>query len=75
MGILHSDAHDSDSGGSSQAFPALSLEAPQSSEVCNLRPQTSVHSLFYQRTLLPTRNKVGVFYSLALSNQWTDKVC
>ena len=74
-GTLHSDAHDGDSGRSSQAFPTSSLETPRSSEVCSLRPQTSVHRLFHQKALLTTRNKVGVFYSLAPPNQWTDGMC
>ena len=45
-GILYSDTHNSDSRGSSQTFPVSSLENPWSSEVHNLRPQTSVHSSF-----------------------------
>ena len=69
---LHSDAHNGNSRRSSQAFPASSLEASRPSKVCNLGPQTSVHSSFHQRTLPSTRNKVGVFYSLAPPNQWTD---
>jgi len=75
MSALHSDTHDSDSGRSSQAFPIPSLEAPRSSEVRNLGPQTSVHSSFHQRTLPSTRSKVGIFYSLAPSNQQTDGAC
>jgi len=71
-GTLHSNAHNSDSRRSSQAFPTSSLETPQSSEVCSLRPWTSVRRSFYQRALPTTRNKVGVFYSLAPLNQWTD---
>ena len=46
-----------------------------SSEVCNLGPWTSVHSLFHQRTLPSTRNKVSIFYSLVPSNRWTDRAC
>jgi len=72
---LHSNTHDGDSGRSSQAFLTPSLEAPWSSEVHNLRPQTSVCSSFHQRTLLSTRNKVGIFYSLAPLNWWKDRVC
>ena len=75
MSILHSDVHDGDSGRSSQAFPTSSLEAPRPSEVHNLRLQTSVCSSFHQRTLLSTRNKVGIFYCLALSNQRTNGAC
>ena len=72
---LHSNTYDSDSGRSSQAFPISSLEALWPSEVRNLRLQTSVRSSFYQRTLLSTRNKVGIFYHLAPSNQWTNGTC
>jgi len=72
MDTLHSDTHDGDSGRSSPAFPTSSLETPQSSEVHSLRPRTSVRSSFHQRALLTTRNKVGVFYSLAPPNQRTD---
>ena len=61
-------AHNSDSRKSSQAFPTSSLKAPWPSEVCNLGPWTSVCSSFHQRTLLSTRNKVGIFYCLAPSN-------
>jgi len=71
---LHSNAHDSDSERSSQAFPISSLETPWSSKVCSLRPQTSVRCSFYQRALLTTRNKVGVFYSLAPPNQRTNRM-
>ena len=74
-GTLHSDTHNGDSGRSSPAFPTSSLETPRSSEVCSLRPRTSVRRSFHQRALLTTRNKVGVFYSLAPSNRWTDRVC
>jgi len=74
-GTLHSNAHDGNSGRSSPAFPTSSLETPWSSEVCNLRPQTSVHCLFHQRALPTTRNKVGIFYSLAPPNQQTDRTC
>ena len=42
--------------------------------MCNLRPQTSVCSSLHQGTLPPTRNKVGIFYSLVFLNWWTDKV-
>jgi len=72
MGTLHSDTHNSDSGRSSPAFPTSSLETPRSSEVRSLRPKTSVRSSFHQRALLTTRNKVGVFYSLAPPNRRTD---
>jgi len=72
---LHSNAHDSDSGRSSQTFSASSLEAPWSSEVHNLRLQTSVHSSFHPRTLPSARNKVGILYSLASLDQWTDGAC
>jgi len=72
---LHSDAHNSDSRRSSQAFPVSSLEAPRPSKVHNLRLWTSVRSSFYQRTLLPARNKVGVFHNLASSNRQTDGAC
>ena len=72
-GTLHSDAYDGDSGRSSLAFPASSLETPRSFKVCSLRLQTSVHHLFHQRALPTTRNKVGVFYSLAPPNRWTDR--
>ena len=61
-------AHDGDSRRSSLAFPTSSLETPQSSEVCSLRLRTSVHCSFHQRALPTTRNKVGVFYSLAPPN-------
>jgi len=71
-GTLCSDAHDSDSGRSSLAFPTSSLETPRSSEVHTLRLRTSVHCSFYQRALPTTRNKVGIFYSLAPPNQQTD---
>jgi len=74
-GTLHSDAHDGDSGRSSPAFPTSSLETPWSSEVRSLRPRTSVHRLFHQRALPTTRNKVGVFYSLAPPNRQTDRTC
>ena len=40
--------------------------------MCSLGLQTSVHRSFYQRALPTTRNKVGVFYSLAPPNQRTD---
>jgi len=72
-GTLHSDAHDGDSGRSSLAFPTSSLETPWSSEMHSLRPRTSVHHSFHQRALLTTRNKVGVFYSLAPPNRQTDE--
>jgi len=65
MGILHSNAHDGDSGRCSQAFFTPSLETPRSSKVCSLRPWTSVRRLFHQRALPPTRNKVGILHSLA----------
>ena len=42
--------------------------------MCSLGPQTSVRRLFHQRALPPTRNKVGVFYSLAPLNWWTDRM-
>jgi len=71
-GTLHSDTHDGDSGRSSPAFPTSSLETPWSSEVRSLRPRTSVRRSFYQRALPTTRNKVGVFYSLAPPNRQTD---
>jgi len=71
-GTLHSDAHDSDSRRSSLAFPTSSLETPQSSEVCSLGLQTLVRCSFHQRALPTTRNKVGIFYSLAFPNRWTD---
>jgi len=71
-GTLHSDTHDSDSGRSSQTLPTSSLEAPQSSEVRNLRPRTSVCSSLHQRALPTTRNKVGVFYSLVPPNRRTN---
>ena len=71
-GTLHSNTHDGDSGRSSQTLPTSSLEAPRSSEVHNLGPQTSVRSSLHQRALPTTRNKVGVFYSLAPPNRWTD---
>jgi len=74
-GTLYSDAHNSDSGRSSPAFPTSSLETPWSSEVHSLRPRTSVRHLFHQRALPTTRNKVGVFYSLAPLNRWTDGTC
>jgi len=74
-GTLHSDAHDGDSGRSSPAFPTSSLETPQSSEMRSLRLRTSVHRSFYQRALPTTRNKVGVFYSLAPLNRQTDGTC
>jgi len=74
-GALHSDTHDSDSERSSQAFFISSLETPWSSKVCSLRPWTLVHYLFHQRALLPTRNKVGVLYSMAPPNQRTDGTC
>ena len=47
----------------------------QSSDMHSLGPWTPVCSLFHQRTLLPTRNKVGVFHSLASSNRQTDRAC
>jgi len=72
MSTLHSNAHDGNSRRSSQAFLTPSLEAPQSSKVCNLGPQTSVHSSLHQGTLLSARNKVGVFHSLASLNWQTD---
>jgi len=72
MGILHSNAHDGDSGRCSQAFFTPSLETPRSSKVCSLRPWTSVRRLFHQRALPPTRNKVGILHSLAPPNWWTD---
>jgi len=71
-GILHSDAHDGDSRRSSLAFPTSSLETPQSSEVCSLGLRTSVRHSFHQRALPTTRNKVGIFYSLALPNRQTN---
>jgi len=74
MGTLHSDAHDSDSGRHSQAFLTPSLETPQSSEVCSLELWTSVHCLFHQRALPPTRNKVGILHSLVPPNRWTDRM-
>ena len=74
-GTLHSDAHDSNSGRSSQAFPTSSLETPRSSKVCSLRLWTSVCHSFHQRALPTTRNKVGVFYSLASPNRQTDGMC
>ena len=40
----------------------------------SLRLQISVRYLFYQGALPPTRNKVGVFYSLAPPNQQTDRM-
>jgi len=72
---LHSNAHDSDSGRSSQAVPTSSLEAPWPSKVRNLGPQTLVRSSFYQRTLPSTRNKVGIFYCLTPSNRRTNGAC
>ena len=72
---LHSDTHNGDSGRSSQAVSTSSLEAPWSSKVHNLGLWTSVHSLFYQRTLPSTRNKVGIFYCLAPSNRQTNGAC
>jgi len=75
MSTLHSNAYDSDSRRSSQAFPVSSLEAPWSSKVCNLGLQTSVRSSLHQGTLPPARNKVGIFHSLVSSNQQTDGVC
>ena len=74
-GTLHSDAHNGDSGRSSLAFPTSSLETPWSSEVCSLRLRTSVRCSFHQRALLTTRNKVGIFYSLAPPNRRTDGTC
>ena len=70
---LHSDAHNHDSGGSSQAFPTPSLETPWPSEVRNLGPRTSVRSSFYQRALPLARNQTSVLHSLAPSNQRTDR--
>ena len=75
MGTLYSNAHDGDSRRSSLAFPTSSLETPRSSEVHSLRPRTSVYRSFHQRALPTTRNKVGVFYSLAPPNRWTDGTC
>ena len=72
-GILHSNTHDGDSERSSQTFSTSSLETPQSFEVCSLRLQTSVRHSFHQRALPPTRNKVGIFYSLAPPNWRTDR--
>ena len=75
MSTLYSDVHDGDSGRSSQAFPTSSLEAPWPSEVHNLGPRTSVRSSFHQRTLLSTRNKVGIFYHLVPLNRQTNGAC
>jgi len=75
MSTLHFNAHDSNSGRSSQTFPVSSLKAPQSSKVHNLRLQTSVHSLFHPRTLPSARNKVGVLHGLASSDRQTDGAC
>jgi len=72
-GTLHSDTHDGDSGRGSPAFPTSSLETPRSSEVRSLRLRTSVRRSFHQRALLTTRNKVGVFCSLAPPNRRTDR--
>jgi len=41
--------------------------------VHNLRPQTFIRSAFHQRTLSLTRDKVGVFHSMASSNGQTDR--
>ena len=72
-GILHSNAYNGDSRRSSPAFPTSSLETPRSSEVHSLRLRTSVRRSFHQRALPTTRNKVGVFYSLAPPNRRTDR--
>ena len=61
---LHSDAHNRDNGGSSQAIPTPSLEAPWPSEMRSLGPWTSIHSLFYQRALPLARNQTSVLHSL-----------
>ena len=73
MDTLYSNTHNGDSKRHSQAFLTPSLETPRSSKVCSLGLQTSVHCSFHQRALLLTRNKVGVLYSLASPNQWTDR--
>ena len=75
MSALYSDVYNGDSGRSSQALPTSSLEAPWPFEVCNLEPWTSIHSVFHQRTLSLTRNKVGVFHSIASLNWRTDGAC
>jgi len=56
------------------AFLTSSLETPRPSEVCSLGLRTSVRRSFHQRALPTPRNKVGVFYSLAPSNRWADRV-
>jgi len=72
---LYSNVYDGDSRRSNQAFSAWSLEASRPSKVYNLGPWISIRSLFHQRTLPLARNKVGIFYSLASSNRWTDEAC
>jgi len=72
---LHSNAHNGDSGRSSQTFPTSSLEAPWPSKVHNLRLRTSVCSSFHPRTLPSTRNKVDVLYGLAFPDRRTDRAC
>jgi len=68
MSTLHSNAHNGNSKRSSQALFISSLEASRPSEVCNLGLRTSIHSVFHQRTLSLTRDKVGIFHSMASSN-------